>query len=155
MNNFKTLILTIASKLSWLPPLMARIAVGVIFIQTGWGKLHNLQQVAAFFQKLGIPAAHLQAPFVATVEFAGGILILLGLFTRLAAIPLIGTMIIAIITAKLPEFKTAGDFLGSVEFLYIILFAWLFTAGPGTISIDRFICKDCAGVCPPFSEDRP
>lgn len=147
MNNpVKNFILKIAALLAPFPPLMARIATGIIFIETGWGKLHNLQQVTQFFQKLGIPLAHLQAPFVAGVEFVGGILILLGLLTRLAAIPLIGTMVVAILTAKLPEFKTLGDFLSSIEFLYIILFAWLYTAGPGAISVDQLLCKDCAGT---------
>lgn len=147
MNNFKALVLGTASKLSWLPPLAARLAVGYVFVITGWGKLHHLEQVTQFFRSLGIPAAELQAPFVATVELVGGALVMLGLFTRLAVIPLIGTMVVAILTAKMGDVHDMLDFAKLIEFVYIIIFAWLFTAGPGAVSLDRFICKDCAGVC--------
>ena len=147
MDKIKSIVLGTASKLAWAPPLLARIALGVVFIGTGWGKLHNLDKVIQFFSDLGIPAANIQAPFVAGVELVGGVLILLGLMTRLAAIPLMVTMAVAIFTAKMGDVTGIGDFLELTEFLYFILFFWLFTAGPGALSADRFICKDCAGVC--------
>jgi putative oxidoreductase len=103
-----------------------------------------LDKVAEFFASLGIPAPHLQAPFVAGVEFIGGTLILLGLFTRLAALPLMGTMVVAIITAKLHEVADYSDFLSLSEYLFIVLLLWLAIKGPGALSVDNLLCKKSA-----------
>jgi putative oxidoreductase len=123
-----------------LPALLTRISIGVVFIESGWGKLHHLEKVVEFFTSLGIPAARLQAPFVATVELVCGALVLIGLFTRFAAIPLIGVMIVAILTAKLKEITMISDLFSMFEYLYIILLAWLAVAGAGAISIDCWRC---------------
>jgi putative oxidoreductase len=130
-----------ARRLAWLPPLLARLALGVVFVQTGWGKLHSLDQVTAFFQSLGIPAAAIQAPFVAGVEFVGGLLVLVGLGTRLAAVPLAGTMVVAILTAQLKNVHGVGDFLGLLEVAYLVLFVYLAVGGPGALSIDHLIAR--------------
>jgi putative oxidoreductase len=128
-------------KLAWLPPALARLALGVVFVQTGWGKLHSLDQVTAFFQSLGIPAASVQAPFVAGVEFVGGLLLIAGLATRLAAVPLAGTMVVAILTAQLKNVHGVGDLFGLLEFGYLIVFVWLAIAGPGALSLDHLIAR--------------
>ena len=141
----RDVVQTIAAKLNWLSPLVARIAVGYVFVETGWGKLNNLPKIVDFFRQLGIPFPELQAPFVAGVELVCGALILIGLLTRLAAIPLIGVMVVAIITAKASQITGISDLLGFVEFLYIVIFLWLFTAGPGPVSLDRFLCEKKAG----------
>src|SRR6185369_3053726 len=119
----------VGSALEWLPPLVARVAVGWTFMLTGWGKLHDLDSVIGFFRELGIPYPELQAPFVASVELVCGTLFCLGLFSRIAALPLIGTMVVAIATAQWKDVASFGDLYGLVEFLYIILFAWIATAG--------------------------
>ena len=136
----KGLLRGLVSKLTWLPPLLARITLGYVFIESGWGKLHHLDKVVAFFTELGIPAANIQAPFVAGVEFVCGTAVLLGILTRLASIPLIGTMVVAIITAKRAELAGLSDLFGFIEYLYIVLLAWLVVDGPGAISIDRIWC---------------
>src|SRR5436853_317935 len=105
----------IVSELSWLPPLLARVTLGFVFIESGWGKLHHLDKVVAFFTELGIPAPHIQAPFVATVELVCGSAVLLGLFTRLASVPLIATMVVAIGTAKWSQLKGLSDLFGAIE----------------------------------------
>jgi putative oxidoreductase len=132
--------LTLSERLSmpfrWLPATLARIAVGWVFASTGWGKLQNLEQVTGFFAELGIPYPELQAPFVAGTELVCGALVLVGLLTRAAAVPLIGTMIVAIATAQWPQVESLAGLLGLVETLYIVLFAWLAIAGPGPLSID-------------------
>src|SRR5262245_50603693 len=94
------LLLSVTSRLRWLPPALARLILGWVFLWSGWGKLHALDDIIDFFRSLGIPAPQLQAPFVAGVEFVCGALLLAGLFTRLAAVPLVIVMIVAIITAK-------------------------------------------------------
>src|SRR5262249_46549225 len=101
--------------LDWLPPLLARGALGVTFIQSGWGKLHNIPKVAAFFQSLGLPQPELQAHFVAGTEFVCGWLVLVGLFSRIASVPLVVTMLVAIVTAKADELKHYGDLFGFTE----------------------------------------
>ena len=65
-----------------------RITVGVVFMGTGWTKLHNLPAITENFTALGIPAPEILTPFVSGVEFVGGVLLLLGLLTRFAAVPL-------------------------------------------------------------------
>jgi putative oxidoreductase len=64
------------------------------------------------------------------VEFIGGILLLLGLFTRVAAVPLVIVMIVAIITAKWDEVDSLETLLGFDESSYLALFLWLAVAGP-------------------------
>src|SRR5579864_4774429 len=124
MCKIRDVFLSVVSKFNWLPGLLSRLTIAGIFIQTGWGKLHHLDKVIAFFTSLGIPAPRLQAPFVAAVEFGCGTLVLLGLFTRIAAIPLIGTMVVAIITAKMKDVNDLSDFLSLSEYLFIVLLVW-------------------------------
>src|SRR5476649_964432 len=143
MCKLRDLIVTIAVKLDWLPGLLCRISIGVIFIQSGWGKLQHLDKVIAFFTSLGIPAANLQAPFVAGVELVGGTLVLLGLFCRIASVPLIGTMVVAILTAKRDSIHELGDLLFMPEFLFIALLVWLIVKGAGALSVDYFLAKRC------------
>jgi len=92
--------LRIARSLESIPALLARFVVGVVFVTSGWGKVHNLEKVTAFFTELHIPAPALQAVFVSYVELVCGSLLLVGLASRLSAIPLIVSMIVALITAK-------------------------------------------------------
>lgn len=142
MNSLKKFLRSLAAKLDWLPGLVSRLTLGFIFIQSGWGKITHLDRVVDFFMSLGIPAAHLQAPFVAGVELVCGILVLIGLFTRIAAIPLMGTMVVAILTAKLPGVKEFADFLSLSEYLFLVLLVWLAIKGGGCLSVDHLLCKE-------------
>ena len=134
-------ILAVAAKLHWLPPTLARLCVGWLFMNTGWGKLHHLPDLIDFFRTLGIPRPELQAPLAATAEFVCGTLILLGLATRVATVPLIITMIVAIATAKKDDLHGVADLFGFVEYLYILLLVWLGVSGAGPISLDRPIAR--------------
>lgn len=84
--------------------ILIRILVGWVFVSEGVGKfLYPAEQAAGRFEKIpGIPAPHIMGPFVGTVEVVCGALILIGLFTRLAAIPLLIDISIAILSTKLP-----------------------------------------------------
>ena len=146
IDRLRDIVLSVAHKLRWLPPTLARLTLGVVFIGTGWGKLHNLDKVIGFFMDLGIPAARFQAPFVSATELVCGSLILVGLFARLAALPLIVSMTVAILTAKLKEITGISDLFGTEEYLYILLLIGLFVYGAGPFSLDRFLCKRCAGI---------
>jgi len=124
---------------AWLPPLFARIVVGWVFMWTGWTKLNNLPQITENFASWGIPFPEITTPFVSGVEFIGGLLLLLGLFTRIAAVPLVIVMIVAIISAKLDQIDSLETLLGFEEVLYMALFGWLAVAGPGPVSLDRLL----------------
>jgi putative oxidoreductase len=143
MKKICNQLLNVTAKLGWLPPLLGRITVGVIFAQSGWGKLHNLPKVIDFFIQLGIPAPHIQAPFVATVELVCGLMVLFGIFTRLASIPLICTMIVAILTAKMSDISNFTDVFGLMEFGFIVILVWLVIDGPGCVSVDSKLKKKC------------
>ena len=134
-------LLSLSLALGWLPPLLARVSVGLVFASTGWGKLHHLDRVIEFFRSLGIPHPELQAPFVGSTELVCGCLLVLGLGTRLVVFPLIGTMVVAIATAIWPELEGAIDLLGKEEFLFIVLLVWLAVSGGGAVSLDALIWR--------------
>ena len=131
----------VASRLTWLAPLLARVTVGWVFATTGWGKLNNLQKVIDYFSDLGIPYPQIQAPFASANEFVCGVLVLLGLATRVASIPLIVVMLVAIRTAQWENVDSTAALLGLVEWSYIVIFAWLAIAGPGPVSRDALIAR--------------
>jgi putative oxidoreductase len=135
------LILFVSRRLTWLPPLLARVSVGLVFVTTGWGKLQHLDQVIEFFRSLGIPAPELQAPFVAATELGCGLLLVLGLATRFAALPLVVTMLVAIRTALWAELEGAIDLFGREEYLFIVLLAWLAVSGAGAVSLDAVVAR--------------
>jgi uncharacterized membrane protein YphA (DoxX/SURF4 family) len=83
--------------------LLIRILVGWVFVSEGVQKFLFPDAVGAGrFAKIGIPAPGFTGPFVGAVEIVCGALILLGLFTRLATIPLLVSMTVAVISTKLP-----------------------------------------------------
>jgi putative oxidoreductase len=124
---------------AWLPPLFARIVVGWVFMWSGWTKLNNLERITEAFVSWGIPLPHLMTPFVSAVEFIGGLLLFLGLFTRVAAVPLVIVMIVATISAKWGEVDSLETLLGFEEIAYMALFGWLAVAGPGPASLDQLL----------------
>jgi putative oxidoreductase len=92
------------------PPatLALRAAVGGVFLASGAIKFLFPNQGAGRFAKIGLPAPEHLARFVGTVEVLGGALLVLGLLTRLAAVPLIVDMVVAIATTKVPLLFGAG-----------------------------------------------
>jgi putative oxidoreductase len=134
-----------SSVFGWLPPLFARLVVGWVFMWSGWAKLNNLPQMIQNFTEWGIPFPQVMTPFVSGVEFVGGLLLLLGLFTRLAATPLVIVMIVAIISAKLDQIDSLETLLGFEEVAYMALFGWLAVAGPGPVSLDWLLQRQASG----------
>ena len=128
-----------AGRLEFLGPTLARLTVGLVFIGTGWGKLHNLGDVTDFFASLHIPAPGFNARLAAATEFFGGIAVLLGLGTRLAALPMGFTMVVAILTAKRGDITGLTALVGFEEWSYLVFFIWLAVAGAGPLSLDRLL----------------
>ncbi len=137
----RRLILSVTSRLAWLPPTVARLTVGWVFLLSGWGKLHDLPKVVEFFRSLGLPAPEFQAPFASTNEFVCGALLLVGLFTRVATIPLMITMVVALVTAQRENIGSLDDLFGLSEYLYIALLGWIAVAGPGPLSLDALLVR--------------
>ena len=110
-----------------------------MFLLSGWGKLHFLPKVIENFAAWGIPAPGVLAPFVAGVEFFGGMFLLLGLLTRISAGALGVVMIVAIRSALWDRVNALDTLLGFDEFLYLALFLWLAVAGAGSVSVDHLL----------------
>ena len=141
-------VLNILRASEWIPLTAARILIGVFFCISGGTKLFVPAQFALLQQTLiqsHIPFPHSNAIFVATVEFAGGGGLALGLLTPLCATMLAGDMIVAIATNRIHSIQASSvlawldDFLYLPEVLYALIMVWLIFSGPGRYSIDGLI----------------
>lgn len=144
--------LSITRTLDGVAPLLARLTLGVTFVGTGWGKLQHLDKVTEFFTELGLPAPHFQAVLVGTTELVGGALLLAGFASRLASLPLLVTMVVAILTAKRADISGVSDLFGTIEWTYLAMLLWLALSGPGRFSLDglrSLLSKRQAGTRPP------
>ncbi|HEX9636170.1 MAG TPA: DoxX family protein [Acidobacteriota bacterium] len=147
LRKLARLGLGLAATLAFLAPLATRLVLGHEFYQTGSGKWQNFDNVVTFFTGLGIPFPAANAAFVSTLELVGGICLILGLLTRLMALGLSSTMVVALMTADRGDFVSALS--GSAEtsltdvvpFVFLLFLLWLILFGPGPVSLDRFVAK--------------
>jgi uncharacterized membrane protein YphA (DoxX/SURF4 family) len=86
-------------KIDFLAPAAIRLYLAPVFILAGMNKLSNAENVASYFEYLGIPAPELMVYVAGTTEFVGGILLIAGLAVRWIAVPLMFTMVVAASTA--------------------------------------------------------
>ena len=102
-----------------------------------------MSKVTGFFSDLGIPFPGANAAFIATLEFVGGICLILGLGTRIFSLLLSATMIVALLTADRASLITKfPDSLTDVApFVLLISLGWLVLYGPGPVSLDRFLSR--------------
>lgn len=119
---------------TWSPRLLAvlRIVTGLLFLQHGTAKLLGLPHVAMFdglqlFSLIGLAGV---------LELGGGLLIVLGLFTRPVAFILSGMMAVAYFMAHAPQAFLPLVNQGELAVLYCFIFLYLYIAGPGAFSID-------------------
>ena len=143
MNSIVNLLILlparIASYFAWAGPLIMRLVAGYTFMWSGWGKLTHLEQVTENFVGWGIPFPKILTPFVSGVEFFGGAMLILGLFTRIPAAMLAVVMLVAIKSAKWDDVDSLETLLGFEEAAYFGAFMWLAIAGPGAASLDRLL----------------
>ena len=142
-------ILDRVQKLDWLVLLVARLTVGVLFVSTGWGKVHNLAKVTAYFTELGIPVPGLNATVASFTELLCGSLLVIGLASRFASLPLVVTMTVALLTAKRSEIHGLPDLFGEVEWTYIAILLVIAVFGAGAASADAIIAKRLTAPAPP------
>lgn len=147
-TEYRRRALGVLERAAWLAPLLGRFCVGLLFMSTGWGKVHSLDKVTHFFETLGIPAPALNAIVVGYSELVCGALLVFGLFTRVATLPLIVSMVVAILTAKLPDIHGLFDLVGADEFTYLCVLIMLALIGPGKLSLDELLVRRALGVEP-------
>lgn len=145
-----TLYSKLCSKLDLLQSpllLVVRLYWGYGFFMAGKGKLMNLERTAGFFSDLGIPMAKLNAIMAGSVECLGGLLLLVGLFSRLASIPLVIVMVTAYLTAHnetvIAIFSDPDTFLKQDPFLFMLTAVLVLAFGPGRFSLDAILKKKC------------
>jgi len=123
--------------------LAVRLYWGWQFMQSGWGKLHNLHGVTEFFTSLGLPAPHFTAIAISNLELFGGALLALGLGSRLIGLVLTGNMFMAYVTADraalLSIFSDPGKFYNADPFTFLLASLLVLVFGPGFFSVDRFL----------------
>ena len=121
--------------------LLGRLAVGLVFLSTGWGKVQNVAKVTQFFESLHIPMPGLNAVVVGWSELLCGGALVLGVMTRLATIPLVVSMIVAILTAKRGDIHGFFDLVAFEEFTYLVVLVMIAILGPGALAIDHILAK--------------
>ena len=126
---------------------LMRVMVGRVFLSEGIQKfLFPAALGAGRFAKIGIPSPQFFGPFVGVVEVVCGALLIAGLVTRLAAIPLLIDILVAIATTKIPMLSKSGFWAamheGRTDFCMLLGLVFLLMVGSGTLSIDdRLSCQ--------------
>jgi putative oxidoreductase len=122
--------------------LLARLAVGLLFASTGWGKVHNLAKVTAFFESLHIVAPGFNAVVVGYSELLCGAALAIGFATRFATIPLMVSMTVALITAKAGDIHGVFDLVGQEELTYFVVLCVIGVFGAGAASVDALLFRN-------------
>jgi uncharacterized membrane protein YphA (DoxX/SURF4 family) len=136
--------------------LLLRLAVGSVFLSSGILKFLYENQGAGRFLRIGFPQAPTLATFVGATEIVCGTLVLLGLFVRLASLPLALDMVVAIATTKVPLLFGAGPepvaappktgfwafaYQARLDVTMLLACAFLVVAGAGVLSLDAVLSR--------------
>ena len=120
-----------------------RLYWGFQISQNGWGKLHHLAKVTDFFTSLNIPAPGPTATFVATFECVGGILLFVGLASRLVGLMLVCDMTVAYLAADSEAFfsffRDPNKFAVADPFVFLMAGLIILIFGPGLFSLDTLV----------------
>jgi putative oxidoreductase len=130
--------------------LLIRFYWGLSFAQTGWGKLAHLERTTAYFTDLGLPLPKLNALAAGATECGCGVLLLVGLFSRIVSVPLIFVMFVAYYTADRDALKAifndTDKFVTATPFLFLYAALLVLVFGPGRFSFDHWLLgKKSAG----------
>lgn len=123
--------------------LAVRLYWGWQLAQNGWGKLHNLSRVTDYFASLGLPAPGPTAAFVSSVELVGGILLAIGLLSRIFSLAIAIDMATAYATADRQALASVisdpGTFYAAAEYTFLFAAVLVLIFGPGKISVDTLL----------------
>jgi putative oxidoreductase len=133
--------LRLLTAFSFAAPLLTRLVFGHAFFLTGRGKWMNFENTVNFFSQIGIPFPEANAAFIASLEMAGGLLLMVGLGTRLVSGLLACTMVVALLTADKQSFLEAlgSDLTGVTPVIYLLALIWLVLYGAGQLSLDTVL----------------
>jgi putative oxidoreductase len=149
LERYYRLLIRVGASLQSPFLLAVRLYWGWQFMQTGWGKLTDIEKVVGFFTNLGIPAPALNAYFVSALEFGGGVLLILGFGSRLIALPLVIDMLVAYITADREALfsiiSNPDKFTGAAPYTFLIASIIVLIFGPGQISADARLAGRMSG----------
>jgi putative oxidoreductase len=150
VDRYYRLLIRVSSSLQAPFLLAVRLYWGWQFMQTGWGKLNDVGKVVQFFTSLGIPAPALNAYFVSALELGGGLLLILGLGSRLIALPLVIDMFVAYIAADREALfsiiSNPDKFMGAAPFTFLIASLIVLIFGPGRVSADALLEGRVSGI---------
>jgi len=142
----ESLLISIGTKLQCFLLLAIRLFWGWQFFLTGKGKLMHLDRTAGFFESLNIPLPKVNAILAGTTEAAGGLLLLLGLGSRIVSVPLMFVMVIAYATADQEAvqaiFSDPDKFTSASPFLFLLAALIIFCFGPGKLSLDALLKRN-------------
>ena len=134
----KKILFTDDGKATWL----IRLMVGTVFLSEGLQKFIFSEKLGSGrFAKIGLPSPAFLAPFVGTIEILCSILVLVGLFTRLAVVPLFFIIVVAILSTKLQLFASGGFWAmlheSRTDWAMLLGIIFLFLRGGGWWSMDK------------------
>jgi len=138
----------IATKLNYLQSpflLVIRLYWGWQFAQTGWGKMHNIAKITGFFMSLDIPFPVFSAHVISGLEFFCGLLLILGLASRLTGFLLAANMLVAYWTtdhdALVSVFSDPGKFYVADPYTFMFASLMVLVFGAWALSVDAFILR--------------
>lgn len=125
--------------------LFVRLYWGVQLVQSGWGKLHNLDKVTDYFTTLNLPMPHQMAFFISCLELFGGLFLALGLLSRVTSVVLTINLIMAYVIgdneALHSIFSDPDKFTAAAPFVFLVTSLIVLCFGPGVFSIDGLANK--------------
>jgi len=137
-----------------LGPLLIRLGVGVVFAVHGWQKFDDgVSNFAGFLESLDVPMPEVVAWLQVAAEGVGGVLLVLGLFTRLVTLPLIAVMVGAILLVKVDVGFVVADVTGAeLDVALLAGLLGLLFIGPGRYSVDAALGME--GTATPVVDRR-
>jgi putative oxidoreductase len=125
--------------------LLVRLYWGWQFAQSGWGRLHHLDTATAFFATLHVPAPGPTVVIISLLELVGGVLLILGLGSRVTGLFLAGDMIGAYVLADRDAFGAIltdpGKFYGADPYTFLFASLLILIFGPGRFSLDYWFWR--------------